>query len=81
MQRKQEPKGEKATDQDHSAVKEVRESQGWFSLECLVMFNLLFFKKKKKGVPVVAQRKCIRLGTVRLQVRSLASLSRLRIPC
>ena len=36
-------------------------------------------KKTKKGVPVVAQGKQIRLGTMRLQVRSLASLSGLRI--
>ena len=34
-----------------------------------------------RGVPVVAQQKRIRLGTVRLRVRSLASLSGLRIPC
>ena len=31
------------------------------------------------GVPVVVQRKRIRLGTMRWQVRSLASLSGLRI--
>ena len=40
-------------------------------------------KKKKKnfgsGVPVVAQQKRIQLGTMRLQVQSLASLSGLRI--
>ena len=33
----------------------------------------------KFGVPVVAQGKQIRLGTMRLRVRSLASLSGLRI--
>ena len=32
-----------------------------------------------KAVPVVAQRKRIRLGTMRFQVRFLASLSGLRI--
>ena len=31
------------------------------------------------GVPIVAQRKRIRLGTMRFQVRSLASLSGLEI--
>ena len=36
-------------------------------------------RKLKTGVPVVAQQKQIRLGTMRLQVRSLASLIRLRI--
>ena len=36
-------------------------------------------KKPKCGAPVVAQWKRIRLGTMRLQVRSLASLSGLRI--
>ena len=35
--------------------------------------------KKKKKVPVVAQQKWIRLGTMRLWVQSLASLSVLRI--
>ena len=35
--------------------------------------------KKKKGVPIVAQRKQIRRGTTRLWVRSLALLSGLRI--
>ena len=36
-------------------------------------------KKKKKGVPVLVQRKQIQLGTRRLQVPSLASLSGLGI--
>ena len=36
-------------------------------------------KMNGEGVPVVAQRKRIQLGTVRLRVRSLASLSGLRI--
>ena len=35
--------------------------------------------RKWKGVPVVVQQKQIRLGTMRLWVRSLASLSGLRI--
>ena len=36
-------------------------------------------KNAQHGVPVVVQRKEIRLGTMRVRVRSLASLSRLRI--
>ena len=36
-------------------------------------------KKKKNGAPVVAQRERIQLGTMSLQVRSLASISELRI--
>ena len=36
-------------------------------------------KNLKTGVPIVAQRKQIRLGTMRVWVRSLASLSGLRI--
>ena len=36
-------------------------------------------KKEKWGVPIMVQRKQIRLGTMRLQVPSLASLSGLRI--
>ena len=39
------------------------------------------FKKCKLRVPVVAQWKQIQLGTMRLRVRSLASLSGLRIWC
>ena len=42
-------------------------------LEQHMLFCLL------SGVPVMVQRKQIRLGTMRLQVRSLASLSGLRI--
>ena len=34
---------------------------------------------KNNGVPIVAQQKQIRLGTMRLQIRALASLSGLRI--
>ena len=41
----------------------------------------LLIQKYMLGVPFVAQRKQIRLGTMRLQVRSLASLSGLRIQC
>ena len=37
--------------------------------------------KMNVGVPVVAQQKQIQLGTTRLQVRSLASFSGLRIQC
>ena len=36
-------------------------------------------KRRLRGVPIVAQWKQIRLGTVRLRVPSLASLSELRI--
>ena len=42
---------------------------------------LLCFRNFMLGVPVVVQRKRIRLGTVRLRVRSLASFSRLRVWC
>ena len=37
--------------------------------------------KKEIGIPVVAQRKRIQLRTMRFHVRSLASLSELRIGC
>ena len=37
--------------------------------------------KAETGVPIVAQWKRIRLGIMRLQVQSLASLSGLRICC
>ena len=40
-----------------------------------------FLEKQKLGVSVVAQWKQIRLGTMRLPVQSLASLSGLRIWC
>ena len=43
------------------------------------MDNLDHVKKKFQGVPAVAKQKRIHLGTMRLQVRFLASLSRLRI--
>ena len=38
-------------------------------------------KKLECGIPIVVQQKWIQLGTVRLRVRSLASLSGLRIRC
>ena len=41
----------------------------------------LMNKIRELGDPVVAQQKQIRLGTMRLQVRSLALLSGLRIWC
>ena len=41
--------------------------------------HVLFHYEDKLGVPVVAQRKPIRLGTMRLWVQSLALLSGLRI--
>ena len=37
--------------------------------------------KTASGIPIVAQRKRIRLGTMRLGVRPLTSLSGLRIQC
>ena len=49
-------------------------------VECTIQFTHVLFKKQVKlGVPVVAQRKRVRLGTMRLRVRSLALLSGLRI--
>ena len=36
-------------------------------------------REKKRGVPTVAQQKQIQLGTMRLRVQSLASISELRI--
>jgi len=44
-------------------------------------FFLFYLKKICGGVPVMAQWKRIQLGTMRLQVWSLASLSGLRIWC
>ena len=41
----------------------------------------LLVKRSLRGVPVVAQWKRIRLGTMRFRVRSLATLSGLRIRC
>ena len=37
------------------------------------------FKKRERGVPVMVQRKRIQLGTIRLRVQSLASLTGLKI--
>ena len=56
-----------------------------WELSCAVGVVLKSKKKKEKrksintGVPTMAQRKWIRLGTMRLQDRSLASISGLRI--
>ena len=66
--------------------------EGSLALICLLSYILLFFKmflillqffelKQIWGVPIVVRQKRIRLGTVRLQVRPLASLSELRIRC
>ena len=41
----------------------------------------LDLKKRGGGVPVVVQRKRIRLASMRMQVRSMASLSGLRNQC
>ena len=43
------------------------------------MFQQIIFKRVNRRVPIVAQRKRIRLGTMRLQVPSWALLSGLRI--
>ena len=43
------------------------------------MYRRVNFKKKKLGVPIVAQRKWIQLGIMWLWIRSPASLSGLRI--
>ena len=58
----------------------------------LLVLSAQFFCKPKSalksrlleealGVPIMAQQKQIRLGTMRLQVGSLASISGLRIRC
>ena len=44
-----------------------------------IVIKKIFLKIAYRGVPVVVQQKRIRLGTMRLQVQSLASLSGLRI--
>ena len=44
-----------------------------------IHFKTKAIKKDEEGVPVVVQWKQIRLETMRLQIRSLASLSGLRI--
>ena len=50
------------------------------TLEILTDFWRAYESKiSRSGVPIVAQWKRIQLGTMRLQVRSLASLSGLRI--
>ena len=49
------------------------------SIEVLYKGNFQMLKRKSWGVPVVAQRKQIRLGTMRLRVQSLALLGGLRI--
>ena len=43
--------------------------------------SIYFYLKSKERVPVVAHWKRIQLGTMRLQVRSLALLSGLKIRC
>ena len=48
-------------------------------MTCTGSLRMLFLRLCGNGVPVVAQRKRIQLGTMRLQVRSLALLSGLRI--
>ena len=45
------------------------------------LFYLSLEEENNSGVPIVAQWLTIRLGTMRLRVRSLASLSGLRIWC
>ena len=48
-------------------------------LEEIITENAVF--KDNTGVPMVAQQKRIQLGTMRLRVQSLVSLSGLRIWC
>ena len=45
----------------------------------IILVFLLALKMGKSGVPIMAQKKCIQLGAMRLQVQSLASLSGLSI--
>ena len=45
------------------------------------LYSAHFFRNTLLGVPVVMQQKQIQLVTTRLQVRSLASFSGLRIRC
>ena len=61
-----------------------KESGPYGALRLLLLIILAlqkgsFSKKAIRGIPVVAQWKRIQLGTMRLQVRSLALLSGLRI--
>ena len=46
-----------------------------------ILFQLNYYSKVKVGVPVVVQRKQIRLVTMKFQVRFLAMVSGLRIQC
>ena len=48
---------------------------------CTENSEYYFSKNITQGVPLVAQRKQIRLASMRMQVRSVASLSGLRIWC
>ena len=50
------------------------------SHQCLYFSKKIQYKSHQPGVPVMAQRKRIGLGTMKLWVGSLASLSGLRIP-
>ena len=47
-----------------------------YQTKCIMSAHFL---KNKNGVPIMAQQKQIRLGTMRLRVQSLASLIGLRI--
>ena len=56
-----------------------RYTSGVPSLEMKCKSVLSLINKQRGGVPIMAQQKRIWLGTVRLQVQSVASLSELRI--
>ena len=65
-----------------------RNIQSWSHFECIPMSKSshkagpdLRIRKLALGVPTVAQQKGIQLVSMRMQVPSLASLSRLRIQC
>ena len=48
-------------------------------LNKILAYNIQIYIKKIMGVPIMAQQKRIQLGTMRFWVRSLPSLSGLRI--
>ena len=60
----------------------IGSSEGLYEASCSLPWNVMIPKLISTfGVPVVAQQKRILLGTMRLRVRSLASLSGLGIWC
>ena len=67
----------------HTVLEVCRRETNIWSIILCEQFGICkeFIKMFHLGVPIVAQWKQIRLGTMRLRVRSLASLSGLRIRC